>query len=604
MSIWNIIFLVGGLAIFLYGMLLMNNGLTAAAGQRLRRVMDTLTRGRVRGYLTGLGVTALNQSSSATTVLEAVLVGAGLMTFEQSLAVTLGAEVASTFLGQLVAFPKITHIAPLIIAGAFFTSLVVKTQRARSITTTLIGFGLLLWGMELMSTSLEPLRRFRPFLNLMVTVSHPLVGIAVGLVFTMIVQSSGATSGLTIAMALSGTITLAQAVPINMGASVGTCITAVIGSMALNREAKRTAYIHVMFQTISLILVYVLLMIPFQGDRLWLVLVRWVTSTLVGTDSLTRQVAMAHTMMPILNDLVVFPLLPLLTRFYNKIYPPLKSEASFGPVYLTEGLVEQPEIGIEQAKKETMRVVGIVTEMLERCRRLFVDQENNKTKEREINEISALDGKVDLLRNAIVAFLTRVAGESLSELQSRRVVLALNTINELENLADVIDINILDRARKLFFDLQMHMSDEGTREFASLHGMVVDHFQEVMSGFEAEKAEVAVKFLSDRAPFRELQAEIRMRQFRRLRDGNQLSLETNPVYMDLMNHYNRINRHIIHIAKRMAENLAKPAPQRQPSNRGEVPSARPRARDDPPRGSSRSDQPQLPQPGPAERNEE
>jgi len=568
MSIWNIIYLVGGLSIFLYGMLMMNDGLTAIAGHRLHQIMNTLTRGRLRGYLTGLGVTAFNQSSSATTVLLAVLVGAGLMTFQQSLAVTLGAEVASTFLTQLVAFPKITRIAPLIIAAAFFTSLFVKTRRARSATSTLIGFGLLLWGMQLMSSSLEPLRTYKPFLNLMLSVEQPLVGIAIGLLFTMVVQSSGATSGLTIAMALSGTITLSQAVPINMGASVGTCITAVLGSLALNHEAKRTAYVHVMFQVISLILVYILLMVPFQGDRLWLVFVRWVTKTLLGTQSLSRQVAMAHTMMPLLNDLFVFPLLPYIIRLYDKIYPPRQDEANFGPIYLSEGLDEQPEIGLEQAKKETLRVAEIVSDMLDRSYSLFATEGNSKSKEKEINDISELDGKVDVLRNAIVSYLTRLAGESLGTAQSRRVVVQINTVNELENLADVIDVNILDRAQKLFFELGMNMSDEGVQEFTSVHKMVVSHFNEVMEGFKTENAQIAINFLSDRAPFRELQAEIRANQFRRLQDGNQLSLETNPVYMDLLNHYNRINRHIIHIAKRLAENFGNSAtgPLSQPAS--------------------------------------
>jgi phosphate:Na+ symporter len=160
MSIWNYILLVGGLAIFLYGMLMMNNSLTAIAGEKLRSVMLTLTRGKVRGYLTGLGVTIVNQSSSATTVLEAVLVGAGLMTFQQSLAVTLGSELGSTFLGQLVAFPKITRVAPLIIAAAFFASLLVRSRKSKNITLTVIGFGLLLLGMDMMSTSLEPLRSY------------------------------------------------------------------------------------------------------------------------------------------------------------------------------------------------------------------------------------------------------------------------------------------------------------------------------------------------------------------------------------------------------------------------------------------------------------
>lgn len=556
MSVWNILNLVGGLAIFLYGMLLMNNSLTAMAGEKLRGIMLILTRGKVRGYLTGLGVTLLNQSSSATTVLEAVLVGASLMTFQQSLAVTLGAELGSTFLAQLVAFPAITRIAPLIIAASFFATLIVGTQKSRSLASTVLGFGLLLLGMELMSSSLKPLRSYQPFLDLMVRVENPILGILLGLVFTMIIQSSGATSGLVIAMGIAGTVNLAQAVPINLGASIGTCITAVLGSMALNREAKRTAYIHVLFQTIGVLFVYTLLLIPLGGERLWLVLVRWVTRTLFGSESLARQIAMAHTMMPVLNHLIVFPLLPLIVRLFNLVFPSKEEEHVFGPIHINDGLVGQPQIALEQATKEIMRTSGIVEQMMQRSYEILTDTSGSaKARETEIEQISLLDKKVDLLRNAIVAFLTKVARSQLTEWHSRETVLALNTINELENLADVVDVNILDRARKLFFELSACLDEQAIEDVASVHGMVLEHFRQVMNAFAQGDRSAAVQLLTDRAPFRDLQAEIRERHFQRLRDGTEESLQINPVYMDLLNHYNRINRHVLHIAKRMAENL-------------------------------------------------
>ena len=552
MSIWDLLGLIGGLAIFLYGMLMMNNSLTAIAGEKLRSVMLTLTKGKVRGYLTGLGVTIINQSSSATTVLEAVLVGAGLMTFQQSLAVTLGSELGSTVLGQLVAFPKLTLIAPLLIAVPFFASLVVKGKRNRNIAMTVLGFGLLLLGMEMMSASMKPLRSYQPFLDLMQRVENPALGILVGLVFTMIIQSSGATSGLTIAMAITGTITLAQAVPINLGASVGTCITAVLGSLALNREAKRTAYIHALFQTIGMLAVYLLLLIPFRGDRLWLAVARWVTQAVFGTDSVARQIANAHTMMPILNHLLVFPLLPLVVRLFNLLFPPREGGEVFGPLYITEGLVEQPEIGLEQAKKEILRVSEIVEQMLGRCSHPFC---SDNGREKDIDTINQLDQKVDILRNAIVVFLTKVAGESLSEAQTKRVVMYLYTINELENLADVIDNNIMDKARKT---LEEHVAllEEEARDIAALTAMVLENYRKVMAAFAAGDRQAASELLENQTPIREFQADLRHQHFLRMRRGLQVAVEANPIHMDLLNHYNRINRHVVHIAHTMVDNLA------------------------------------------------
>lgn len=554
MTVWDFFTLAGGLAIFLYGMVLMNNSLTAIAGERLRSVMLTLTRGKVRGYLTGFGVTVFNQSSSATTVLEAVLVGAGLMTFQQSLAVTLGAALGSTFLGQLVAFPKITKLATLIIALGFFSSVVLKSRRDRNIALSILGFGMLFLGMDMMSHSLEPLKSYRPFLDLMVSVENPLLGILVGLLFTMIIQSSGATSGLTVAMAVSGTITLAQAVPINLGASIGTCVTAVLGSLALKREAKRSAYIHVVFQVLGVAMIYVLLVFPFRGDKLFLVFTRWITGIIFGTDSLARQIANAHSLMPILSHLLIFPLLPAIVRAFDRIYPSRKEAAAFGPAFINDGLVEQPEIALEQAKKEVVRVGNLVEDMMQKGYQLLCCFDTVKEKAKAIEEIGEIDEHVDLLRNAIVVFVTRVSGALMSDAQSRAYVLLLYTINELENLADVIDINILDRARKLFeMDTALHR--EGAEEIASLHSMVMDHYRRILKAYEGDDKAAAEDFLSNRGPFKELQAEIRNQHFRRLKEGHKKSIETNPVYMDLLGHYNRMNRHVIHIAKRMVENL-------------------------------------------------
>jgi len=242
MNIWNLFSLAGGLAIFLYGMMEMNKHLTSIAGSKMKSIMMTLTKGPFRGYLTGLGITIINQSSSATTVLEAALVGAGLMTFHQSIAVTLGAELGSTFLPQLIAFPSITKFSTLIVFIGFMFLLICKSRKNRHIAMTFFTFGLLFLGMDMMSSSLKPLREFEPFIRMMANIETPVLGILTGMFFTMIIQSSGATAGITIAMALAGAITVEQAIPINLGAAIGTCITAVLGSLTLNWEAKRSAY--------------------------------------------------------------------------------------------------------------------------------------------------------------------------------------------------------------------------------------------------------------------------------------------------------------------------------------------------------------------------
>ncbi len=242
-NIWILINTIGGLGIMLYGMVLMNENIVQSAGKRLRNLLLTLTENKIKGFLTGLGITCLVQSSSATTVMETGLVAAGLMTFHQSLAVTLGAELGSTVTGQLVAF-KITKYSLIICAIGFFISLIAKTKNTRNIAYSILGFGILFLGLDLMSKALSPLRSHPLFIETMKKVESPIIGILVGLIFTMVVQSSAVTSGIVVMMAMAGSITLEQAIPLNLGASIGTSITAFLASLTLNREAKRVAYSH------------------------------------------------------------------------------------------------------------------------------------------------------------------------------------------------------------------------------------------------------------------------------------------------------------------------------------------------------------------------
>ena len=542
MTIWNYFGLIGGLAVFLYGMLLMNKNLTAIAGNKLSKIMLTLTRGKVRGYLTGLGVTIINQSSSATTVLEAALVGAGLLTFQQSLAVTLGSELGSTFLGQLVAFPSITRLSTIIIAAGFFSSLLTKTKRRKSIAGTILGFGILFLGMDMMSKSLVPLRSYQPFLDLMARIENPMLGIIIGLLFTMIVQSSGATSGLTIAMAMSGTITLSQAVPINMGAAVGTCITAVLGSLALNREAKRTAYIHIVFQSIGVVLVFILLSIPFREDRLWLFLAKEFTSRVLGTESLARQIAMAHTFMSVINHIFIFPMLPLIIKLFNRIYPPMEIEKPFGVKYINDSLIETPEIALKLAKKEILRGVEIVKKMFDDSVAVFKTRDLEK-----VREISNTEENVDILRNEIIPFLTKLAAKELTEKESEKEVTYLYITNEFESIGDVIDNNIMALAEKMV-ENNYHFSSNGSKDIEKLHGKISVNLADIIKVIRDDDLILANNITKTGSIIRKLETDLREQHFKRLHDGLQESMETSAVHLDLLDNLKRVNDHIVYIA--------------------------------------------------------
>lgn len=536
--------LAGGLAIFLFGMMEMNKYLTSIAGRKMKSIMLTLTKGPARGYLTGLVVTIVNQSSSATTVLEAALVGAGLMTFHQSLAVTLGAELGSTFLPQLVAFPSITKISPFVIFIGFGLLITAKRTRSRHIAMTILTFGLLFLGMDMMATALRPLRDYEPFTRLMTNVENPLLGILIGLLFTMIIQSSGATTSITIAMALAGSITIEQAIPINLGAAVGTCITAVLGSLALSWDAKRSAYIHVLFQLIGALWVLILLLIPFQGERLYIWGIKWFTRTVLGTESVARQIAMGFTFMPVINHLIVFPNLRFVVRVFEKIFPEREGERPFGPEYISTSQIRQSvDLSLLMARKEVGRVAELVHTMIEEMKASF---HTNDTA--VVEAVSKIDTKVDVLHNAIVPFLALLSQEELTREQSQRCIDYIYIENEMESIGDLIDKNVMNLAFKKI-DQNLVFSEEGFQELEQLMYRIHRNFELLIQAYENEDVTYAREVLDFYKKKEE--EKYKKRHIGRLQKGFPETIATSSVHLDLITYLSRINAHIAAVAKRL-----------------------------------------------------
>ena len=545
MSIWNLFSLAGGLAIFLYGMMEMNKHLTAIGGSKMKSIMTTLTKGPARGYLTGLGITIINQSSSATTVLEAALVGSGLITFHQSLAVTLGAELGSTFLPQIIAFPSITSFSTLIVFAGFAALLLVKTRKKQHIAMAVFTFGLLFLGMSMMSAALKPLRDYEPFIRMMANIEQPILGIMVGLLFTMIIQSSGATTSITIAMALAGAITVEQAIPINLGAAVGTCITAVLGSLTLNWEAKRSAYIHVLFQMIGALWVGILLSVSFRGERLYIWFIKWITLHLFGTDSPSRQIAMGFTFMPIINHIIVFPNLKLIVKLFNRIFPEREVPKPFGPVYIKQKIISQSvDLALEMAKKEILRVTDLIGEMITEMKGAFRSKDSSTIIER----VSALDSQVDILHREIIVFLAKLSQEELSVIQANKNMNYLYIQNELESIGDVIDKNIMVLAAKKI-DQDLKFSEEGFHELEHLIYKVSRNFQILCKSLKDEDIGQVNMVLElydkkDEEKYKQLHIQ-------RLHDGKDESIATSSVHLDLISYFSGINSRIAYIANRL-----------------------------------------------------
>ena len=527
-------------------MIVMNKNLKAIAGEKMKSVMLTLTKSSPRGYLTGLGVTMINQSSTATTVLEAALVGAGLMTFYQSVAVTLGAELGSTFLPHIIALPSVTKFAALLIAGGFFVSAKLKKQKSINIGLVILGFGLLFMGIEMMSKALHPLKEYEPFLDLMKRVEVPILGILLGLLFTMIIQSSGATCGLTIAMAMSGTITLEQAIPINLGAAVGTCLTAILASLPLNREAKRSAYIHVLFQVIGALWIYILLIVRIADEeRLFIWITKELTALVFRTGNVERQIAVAFSLMPIVNHVLLFfipKFLDAVVALFDKVFPPREREKSFSVKYLQEKLVDgNIDIALEMAKKEILINADFIKSMFEKVDLAF------KTRDLKlINEICSIDSKVDHLHKAIILFLAKISGRELGQKESRRSINYLYIEKELESIGDLIDKNLMVTAKNMIEHNSL-FSEQGSNELSELHAKVMDNINRMIKALREEDVKLAKEIAGVYSDIDE--NKYQLSHIKRLHKGLKVSIDTSSMHLNVVNYYARINKHIIYIAK-------------------------------------------------------
>ena len=549
MSIWNLFTLLSGLALFIYGITLMNKSLTSIAGNKMKTIMLTLTKNRPRGYLTGLGITIVNQSSSATTVLEAALVGAGLMTFHQSVAVTLGAELGSTFLPHIIAFPAISKFAPLMIGASVLAYIRLKKERSINISFVILGFGFLLLGMDMMSDSVRPLREFQPFINLMTKAEIPILGILIGILFTMIIQSAGATTGLAIAMARADIMTLEQAIPITLGAAIGTCTTAILGSLALNWDAKRSAYIHVLFQVIGVIFSYILLEIPLGsgGERVYVWLTKWITATVFRTDDLERQIAVGFSLMPIINHIFLFGIPKFLNAtvaLFEKMFPPREREKPFSVKYLQEQLVDGSiDIALEMAKKEILIGADLVKSMFGKVDPAF------KSKDMKIiNEISETDIKVDLLYKAIILFLARISRKELGQEETKRSMNYLYIENDLESIGDIIDKNLMSLAKRMI-DFDLNFSEQGSKELSELHGKILDNMNRMVIALTEENFELAKEITNVYSDINETYYQ--RSHIERLHKGLKVSIDTSSIHLDVVNYYSRINEHVVYISERI-----------------------------------------------------
>jgi phosphate:Na+ symporter len=450
--------LLGGLALFLFGLEQLTTALRTAAGDNMRTILAAMTRNRLVGVITGAVTTAVIQSSSVTTVLVVGFISAGVMTLTQAIGVIMGANIGSTVFGQVIAF-RITDAAlPLIAIGFLATSL----QRERVFGHwggVLLGLGLVFLGMMLMGTAMEPLRAWPPFLDAMAQMRNPLLGILAGALFTALVQSSGATTGIVIVMAGQGVISIEAGIPIILGANIGTCVTAVLAGIGRPREAVRAAMAHVLFNVIS-VLGWVWLIGPVAD------LMQRMTP-----GDVARQVANAHTLVNVGSTLVLVWFAPLLTKVITRTIPDRPTspeEEAVTPRYLDPALLATPPAALDAVRLELGRI-GL------RVRRMVVDSlpaalHGSKT---SLDRLARMDDSVDALYEAIIEYLRRLGSGALLPKQSAMYLGLMEVARGLESIGDLVETDLVSIGRRRLEE-KVTVSDHTARRVGALHVRVLD----------------------------------------------------------------------------------------------------------------------------------
>ncbi len=520
--------LFGGVLLLLYGIKLLNDGLQKAAGSRIRSLVRSITSSRLSAVTGGAFITGLIQSSSATSVMLVGFVSAGLMTFRQTLAVILGADVGATLAVQLIAFHIYDYALLLIGLGlslVFFT----KQSSSRHIGDGILGFGFVFLAIKIMIESLTPLQGNELFRAVFAALSGvPFAAILLSAGLTALIHSSAATMGITLALAESGLIPLHAAIYIVLGANIGTCATAFMAGLRAPAEARRVAWAHLLFKVFG-----VVLFLPLIGPFERLV-------SLTG-EEVSRQIANANTFFNVIMAAVFLPFTPLFANLIMKLVPHQVQEKKFGPMYLDEHVLGTPALALGQAAREALRASDIVREMLIDSIRMFqIDDPAT------ITSLKNKDNLIDLLDRHIRLYITRLSSSPLTESQTRRAMTVLELSRDLESIGDIIDRNIMPLALKRIHK-GITFSPEGLVEIISFHKKVIENFDTAISAFTSNDRDLADSVLRNKEELSTLERELVQAHLDRLRRGFRESIETSHIHLDLIGNLARINSLITHI---------------------------------------------------------
>ena len=537
---------IGGLGLFLFGMGLMSDGLKKAAGQKLKSLLEVLTKNRVIAVITGALVTALIQSSSATTVMTVGLVNAGLLTLKQSLCVVLGANIGTTITAGLVsvlALFKITNYALPAVGLGFLLTITGKSQKVRNIGEILVGFGLLFLGIHFMKEAFAPLKDSLDAQRALIWLGYnPLLAVLAGAVITMLLQSSSASIAMVQVLAFQGAFgtnwdqVLSVTIPYILGDNIGTTITAQIAALRSSRNAKRTAMGHTIFNVIGVLYMLLPVWLGWHATA-----VKWLTPGALTQKTIMTHIFAAHCTFNVFNTIIFLPLIKLLQTIVMKIIPVTPSEIARKPVTLEIHLLKTPVIALDQAKREIIRMGKTAQKTLQ----LAINGILNDDK-RSFKMVREMEDYIDEFQLAITSYLSSLSRKTLSDEVSTELPVLLHAVNDLERIGDhaVNIVEIAERKR----DQKLDFSDDARVEAEQLRKEIVEMFEKVIKALATNNADGAKQSKKHEDTLNQLQVDFRRSHVQRMSEGR-CTPEAGLIFIDLVDNIEKIGDHLTNIAQ-------------------------------------------------------
>lgn len=542
MDIYSFLTLIGGLAFFLYGISIMSSGLEKVAGGRLEKLLKKMTSNPLKSFVLGAGITAVIQSSSAVTVMLIGLVNSGIMQLSQTVSVIIGANVGTTITAWLLSLTAIQEstgaflkllkpetFAPILAFIGILMIMRSKSNRRKSIGTVFIGFSILMFGMELMAGAMSPLASMPKFQNLMIAFSNPLLGFAVGLILTAVIQSSSASIGILQALTIGGGVSWGVAIPIILGQNLGTCISAILASIGVSTNAKRVAGIHVVYNILSVgicLPLFIILNLIFRFKFL-------------STSISPFGVAVFHTIYNVFTALMLFPFVKLIEKLTIKFIPEKQTESE-KVVFLDERLLYSPALAISECFKKTVDMAELVhynyicsTKMLKSFH------------QKKADEINENETTIDTYEDKLGSFLLKLSGRELNEDDNNKVSHILLAIGDYERMGDHC-VHILKVAEKLR-DMERKLSDEAVEELKTIVNAVSEIYDMTLQAYKTDDLALAQKVEPLEAVIKKGVRRAKNNHIQRLKDG-QCCAEVSFMFSDLLNDLRRIAAHAGNIA--------------------------------------------------------